>query len=725
MIKFSKLDSSLNMNYKFFLTLLCIAPFAHSTNCTKPLFETKAYSNSKDISDISADQSKITSKDLFELSGNVEVSSFDYALSANQFNINKTENSAQGLGNINFQDSEIKILGKKVSLTKESEILNYEFDSPTFQIYKDNINGKAEKISGNKNIKSLTNASISSCDINNPDWLLNASTIKIDHINNKGYAENTQLNFFGIPIFYSPYLDWTLKGKGTGFLFPKISSYTNINGEKANQFNIPYFVNFASDRDILLSLNHLSDRGSSYEASYRQLIYPNKELDNGRWELKFNFLDNDKISNNDRWLIDNKLNLNFSDKSNLSLNNFRVSDKDYFRDIMLEGSSKERLISNLKLNSTIQDIDVNFLSESEQLVNSGVSQYTRSGQIELAKKIEIKNLHNPLNFSFLSTKFNHHDSTKTQGTRNLTQISHQHKSSINGVNLGAKASLVAADYNIKNGNDVDRFSYDVNLNSTINLEREISINNKPYIQTLVPKISYMYSPINNQSNYPNFDSEIMTQTYDNLFIGKKFTGFDRVVNKNAFALGVESEIIDDDSQDEFVTMYIGQKFNLNNTETDLSGSQISLDNSSNIFTGISFKLSDMNFSHNIEFNPRTNKSSRIESGINFSKGMNKFIDVSYLKDTEESLKLSTVFSPITNLEVAYSINRSLTQSLNNKQTLGLSYESCCWASRVVYEKELNESYAIEFIFKGLGSTSPNLREKLKNNIPNYHPSLYD
>jgi lipopolysaccharide assembly outer membrane protein LptD (OstA) len=41
-------------------------------------------------------------------------------------------------------------------------------------------------------------------------------------------------------------------------------------------------------------------------------------------------------------------------------------------------------------------------------------------------------------------------------------------------------------------------------------------------QTLTPRLAYNYTPYKNQNALPDFDSEKMSNTYENLFSGKKY-----------------------------------------------------------------------------------------------------------------------------------------------------------------------------------------------------------
>jgi LPS-assembly protein len=82
--------------------------------------------------------------------------------------------------------------------------------------------------------------------------------------------------------------------------------------------------------------------------------------------------------------------------------------------------------------------------------------------------------------------------------------------------------------------------------------------------------------------------------------------------------------------------------------------------------------------------------------------------------------------PITQKVHAFAgINRSLSDSINNKKTIGVAYESCCWAIRVAQLKEITSNskfdnvVKFEFVLKGLASSNSSLTARLEEDIPNY------
>lgn len=715
----------------YFLLLLFVFSnntFSNNTTCNElSLFEKKSYSEDNSSVDISAEYSEVKDKNIFSLSGNVELAAIDYAISADKLIINKISNTSKATGNVLYQTDTLQIVSDSMDLERKNNTNHYEFSSPMFSI--DSFNGNASTLKGTKNYKSFANAKISTCESINPEWHISAKELILDSEKNQGSAENVTLNFFDIPILYSPYMDWVITGKGSGFLFPTLNRYKDSNQKTQFQTKIPYFLNIASDRDLLMTLNNLSDRGNSYELHYRQLLKDSNYLEDGRLEIGFNSLENDKITSSKRWLLKNKFNGKFSDDSLIEITNNKVSDKNYFREVLHEDTSTERLYSTFKYSTKYNGTNIALYSESEQVVNDGSDAYTRNREIRLNKNEYIFN--SPLQFNLISTNFSHKNINKTTGDRNNLVVKYAIKKPTNAIDYGLNLSYLHTNYELDDGNSFDRQSYDLNLNSRIKLEREFISAGNEFIQTLEPRISYSYSPIRDQRNLPNFDSGVISQTYSNLFSGRQYTGSDRISNNNFIALGLESEILDFDTGQELLSMYVGQKYNFADTTTNIGGSQVSLREYSNIFSGISYLLGRTKFSFDIDFDPETSNINKKSSTIGYYESPQNFINLSYIDDNDENIKIASAFKISDALEIGYSLTRSITDQINNTQTLGISYESCCWGTRFVYGKDhINgsnyiESLGLEFVFKGLGSTSPNLRRKLLKDIPNYAPSLYE
>ena len=98
---------------------------------------------------------------------------------------------------------------------------------------------------------------------------------------------------------------------------------------------MPYYLNIAPDRDLLVALTYMSSRGFVYEGKYRQLIAEkiSPDHEDSIWSLEAKYLPEDKITNLKRWLLDFSYELDLSDKSHLSAKYNRASESNYFDEI--------------------------------------------------------------------------------------------------------------------------------------------------------------------------------------------------------------------------------------------------------------------------------------------------------------------------------------------------------------------------------------------------------
>ncbi|MCX7126312.1 MAG: LPS-assembly protein LptD, partial [Gammaproteobacteria bacterium] len=81
------------------------------------------------------------------------------------------------------------------------------------------------------------------------------------------------------------------------------------------------------------------------------------------------------------------------------------------------------------------------------------------------------------------------------------------------------------------------------IDSGLYFDRQTEIGGKSYIQTLQPRVFYLYTPYVNQNAYPNFDTLLLPFSTANLYSLNEFSGFDRLQNANQLSLGLSSNLL--------------------------------------------------------------------------------------------------------------------------------------------------------------------------------------
>lgn len=698
-------------------------------NCedNRLLFPKQTLSNDENL-DVVADRSEITKGDTYLLSGNVSLNSSAYYLSADEIKIKKSDKTSTAKGHVQFQNDELMLIGDSAVVKKQADITHTTLNHVQFHYPDTKINGQAQQVVNDGTMQVFDDASYSLCPLGNTDWQMKANQITLNSTTNRGVANDVVVEFLGVPVFYTPHHEWVLEGRGSGFLAPAFGSYSEsaVNESNSYQVRIPYYFNIAPDRDFLLTLNQLSSRGSVVEGKYRQLIASNKYLDKGRFEVEGHYLNEDDITNNKRWLLNSSIDLSINDKTELSLVTNRVSDTKYFEEITHGNTSESALYSHLDLNykDDSQNLDISLFAENEQLINNGSAAYTRAPEVSISKTF--KGMDNrQMDLSLVSTKFKHQTLTAT-GVRTHAQANFSRPITTNAYSLTPKLNLFSTDYALDNTTNESRSIYSFGLDSKLFLEREASFFGTDLIQTLTPRLAYNYTPSKANPSV-NFDSADKNDSYEGLFSGQKFTGIDIINKANDFTFGLESDFMDEETGDTYLSLKSAQSF---------YGDAISPNGADRKYSDIAlsadFDLNDFTFNNTLQYDPETNKIDKRDSSVSYILNPRKFLTLAHHDNAGvKSAELYGAYPITQKVHVFAGLNRSITDSITNKETTGVAYESCCWALRLAHFKkhisgnDYDYVTNFELVLKGLASTSPGLSRRLEDEMPNYLANLDD
>jgi len=729
---------------------LACAPYQTvCVNCPEyqTLIPIEQFSSDTESLDVEADQSEISQDANYHLTGNVKLKSSSYVLSADDVEFSSTNQSTHAKGNVKFQDSTYLITGKTFAANKQNDDLEAVIDSANYQELESNANGSAASITKTANKVIFRDATYSFCPINQNDWQIRAKTIEANLEKNRGIADHATIVFQGFPIFYFPKYSWVLEGRGSGFLPPDYDTYSDpskksdTNYKRSYRLRIPYYFNLAPDRDLILAYTYMSSRGSVIDNRYRQLIdrkLIGDEMKDSMFEIESEYLFRDDITKLKRWLVNATTELDISDKTHISTKYNRVSDAEYFKEIKHSDTDLERLLSHLKV--TYKDPENHFssalLTEDEQIVNAGAPAYTRALEGSISKTFNTKNKL-PVTVSLVSTKFTHEAPGKDSGVRTHGNVGVTKTLSTKFPVVTTRANVSNTHYELKNKNNINRTVVGAGMDFAFPFISQSELFNAQVIRTITPKISYNYKAKELQGNIPIFDTEDKyddIMTFADLTSGERYTGLDRITNANDVTLSFISSWVAVDAEKEdldLLNFRIAQTFYADdevvsdttntNYETRLSHSDIA--------AGIDIAVNQFVFNTDIQFNPDTSKIVKRTNGVSYKSNPRKFITLAYNdKGTKTSGTIYGAFPLNDSIHLFGGLDKVFSTGVKNKETAGIAYESCCWATRLVHFKEYNGSTysystGIELVFKGLGSTSSSIRKHVQNNIPYYRADL--
>ena len=743
------------------------------------LFPLQKFSNNMDALEIEADNSEIINQGDYLISGDVSVRSTDNFLSADKVIISKENKSSTASGSVKYQDEDFLLAGENLKVVRqENSELNIDVSNAKYQELKTKANGKASFINKVNNIARLENSTYSFCPINNNSWFIKADQIKLDLENNRTLATNAKLVFFDVPILYLPKYSWVSSGKGSGFLSPGFNFYKESGSDSTEfQTRLPYYFDIAPDRDLLTAISYLSSRGTVIEGEYRQLL-GKKTKDDGLFQIKTNYLFKDKIKKTNRWLLDSSIELEVNNNVHLSVKYNKVSDSNYYKDVLKSQTEVERLKSYVKtefnypplpelkdsgkldnekiitvnygrnkLNSNLNLSQKSYVlsAESEQVVNHGIPDYTKGIEASIFSRKKISESSPVIDLGIVSSKFNHKSAGKDTGIRTHAELSIANNLGsikfFKSSQLTSNAKLGLTNYSLLNRNNENRLFGSFDLDLAFPSYKNLSLFGTSVRREIRPAISYDYTSKHNQSSIPIFDT---TDTIDNILTystlrsGERYSGIDRFINKNDITLSLKSTYTElkkpNNTRLDFklAQRYYGDKdavsdaLNTNfENRRKYSDVAASLDISLDDYDRLESKLL-------LQIDPKTFKVSKNQLGLTYKIHDRKFVSLTH-KDNGSSrtLNLSGAY-PISNrIHFFGGLEKSLKTGITNKQTSGIAYEDCCWSARIGHFKEAfvdnvakyDYSTGFELVFKGLGSTDTNLRNHIETNLPEYKVSL--
>jgi LPS-assembly protein len=740
--------------------LSCIPNDPACINCPgyQTLFPLEEFSTNTDSLDIEADQSELL-EGKYLLNGNVEVNSEKLYLAADDVEVSSIDNSLLATGNVKFQDEAYLITGDLLSATRdEDENLIATATNANYQDFgagQGGANGYTGSISKTSTSVLLKNSTYSLCPVNKNDWLIDADQIELNLVKNRGVADNAIVKFYGVPIFYLPKYSWVLSGRGSGFLTPDYSSYTDTaslpdaSGNTKSSFSvrIPYYFNLAPDRDLLIALNYMSSRRFIYEGKYRQLIASKLSPDHedSMWTIEGKYLPEDKVTSLKRWLVNFSNEFDINDKTHLSAQYYRVSDSEYFKEIDRTNTDEKTLKSFLKLTYGDEEnnLSASVLTEDEQVVNSGVPVYTRALEGSVSKTLNV-DTKMPISLSLVSTKFAHDTASKESGLRTHGDLGISRELNIDYPKITPKASVAITNYSLKNSPNINRTVFGSGLDIDFTFNNSSNMFGYEANHRITPLISYNYRAKKVQGNIPIFDTEDKYTdiiSFADLTSGERYTGLDRITNANDITLSLESsyrasDAIDDDK--DLLNMRIAQSFYDDNEVVSATSSTNyeTRKKYSDIAASIDIALGKYVITNSAQFNPDTSKIVKKENSLSYTSNSRKFITVSLSKvgtssGVTERNKLFGAYPLTDSIHFFGGLDKTTSTGVTNSETTGIAYESCCWAFRIAHFKEdkglgdggFKYSTGMELVLTGLGSTSTPLKGRIENRIPGYKAKL--
>ncbi len=615
------------------------------------------------------------------------------------------------------------------------------FETPSYYLALYDGRGRAERIDflGPDRMK-LTEASYTTCEFDDPDWILLARSMTLDQEEDEGTGRSASLYFKGVKILAAPVFAFPLSDRRRSGLLPPSISLTSRSGLDVV---VPYYWNMAPNRDLTLYPRVSTRRGLQMGAEFRYL----QRSFYGGAAVEWN--PDDRVTGTSRYFFD--LHNTFTNWAGWggSWTVRGVSDDNYFvdygRSIL---SSSERLLPRV-------------FSASRSLPNywtAVVSVQTwqsildaRPGPYERVPQLQLRNVVRDaagfdLDTVLDTTRFRAPTLRQPEGWRSVANPQLSYPIVRAGRFVVPKAQLHLASYQIDNGtvtsfdstesSAVPTFSID----SGLVFERPARFFGRDVTQTLEPRLFYARTPYRDQSRLPVYDTTTADFNFAQLFSENTFVGYDRIADVNQLTAAAVSRLIDPGSGAERFRFAVGQRIYFSPQRVSIPGVAPRTDERSDVLLAASGELAGhQSFDTGLQYSVRDREVARYTVLWRYLPPDGRILNAGVRYRRNEIGQFDTSLRwPVAPRWVALGrLNYSFLEEGRDPITgvpnergviesvLGFEYESCCWGTRFVVQRfrtalgRSTTAFFIQLELKGLARLGSDPFGILRRNIPGY------
>lgn len=673
---------------------------------------------------LTADNADLVRDGLSTLTGSVRMRRADQEITANKIDYDDANQR------VIINDESVYRSSRAVIDSQRSQFdINDEtglFSDNAFTLLTRDARGHADElqVNGDKTAD-LKGADYTTCAPGNDSWYLEASKLHLDYDEGLGTARNARLRFLGVPIFYSPWLQFPIDDRRrSGLLYPVLAN-TNKTGFDVRE---PVYINLGPNYDATFTPRYMSKRGTQLELTGRYL------LSQSEGNLGYQYLDEDQITNkrrdyaffNDRSLLTPHL--------SMDLHYADVSDPRYFEDLGSGGSGNNiDLSSDSFLDRSARFIyqapaaySVQVLVQDYQEITSNLTNveqpYRRLPQVRFDTQTRNSYFYTRAGLSSEYSNFARDDSVEGQRYDidpyikiERDTISWFSKAQLDYRYTGYQLTGTPAGQPDAPDRALPMFSAEYGLR----FER-ITEDGTP--QLLEPRLFYLYVPYRNQNNLPIFDSGEPDFDFTQLFARNRFSGLDRISDADEVTLALTARQLDPETGAVKASASIGQLYRFEAPKVALPDENPP-DSGATDFIG--------EFEYNVtqswgtrlvtQWSPENSEFSRNGVAVRYRDDGHRYFELAYRyrRDLLEEADL-TVMTPIYQaISLASRWRYSLRDSQGLDSYVGLRYDTCCYAVDVAYRRYISDSQGtmnngiyFQLELKGLGqigSGFPNLR----------------
>jgi LPS-assembly protein len=684
----------------------------------------KADPNDPNI-EISSDTGDLGRTGDAELKGNVQIRMGQRLMTADEAKVDAEKRSVTVSGRTEYLDPTVHVRGEGGSFANGDG----DFSSATFELVDGSGRGaaKSAQLRG-ESVLDLEGVSYTVCPPGNEDWNLRADSISLDQETSMGTGRNVRLDFKGVPILYTPWISFPVGDqRKSGLLFPAFGS----GGKTGTQVVVPWYWNIAPNYDATITSRWFSSRGFRIDPEFRYLT----ERSHGALDVQY--LPHDSERDDSRGLFELHDVTLFTPRTRALVNAGYVTDDAYFEDfgVGFEGTSIVFLNQLAELRSDTDHWTLLGRTQNYQVIDNALADDERP--YSLLPQLYAAGRWNDLPLGFGATfdaeATNFYRELGPEGIRLDTQPGVSWGTGRRGAYLQGNAAWRYTTYSLSNtGPGVDqslsRSLPILSLDSGLVLERNAG-SNQQRVQTLEPRVLYLYVPYRNQDAIPIFDTDTPDLNMVELFRTNRYVGADRVGDANQVSVGVTSRLLDAADGRQYLRATLGQAFYFEDPKVTLPGEAPDDRSTSDLVAELELDaFKNWNARLAYQWDPSASQTERTEVGVQYRPASDSVLNAAYRyrRDLLEQFDVSGAWPIAQDWHLFARWVYSLAEDKTLDQFVGFEYSSCCWSLRVITRRfvssrtgDSDTSLGLQLELKGLSSVGVDNEAFLRDAIRGY------
>lgn len=674
------------------------------------------------------------------LNGDVRLVQGSRTISTDRFYLDKETSQAELTGNIEVREPGLLFRADKADININTG--DADLQNARFVVHETRVRGSAKELQkfGDRVI-ALNQGQFTSCEPGDNSWDIRGSNITLHNDKHYGTARNMRLNVEDIPVAYVPYFRFPIgPDRLTGFLFPSMG----LDEAKIGELYLPFYWNIAPNYDLTIEPRYLRKHGYLLQNEFRHLS------EHFESELSGSFLSNDRgleqeadyqYQGEDRWLWQFEQDGGKGQAWKTRINYTDVSDTDYLRDV--DGSAvdvnRQAFIQQMaEVQYSLPNWVLSARAEEFRLLTSGSLPYRELPRVQANGNYHfgdwLLTANNEYTHFAVNRYFTGDNDNLIVGERFRSFYQYQwNKEFLSGyikpgVGVKTLAYQLEADNFLATANTNPHFATpQMSLDAGLVFERDKQMFNQDYLQTLEPRLFYLYRDYENQDelfglttadSLVNFDTSELLFTYDQLFRDSRFSGGDRLDEANQVTLGVSSRYIESTSGVERLKLSLGEIVYLRDKEITLGRTIVDEENktSKSALAGqIVAHLGDsLRLTQDLVFDHESSEISAASTSLHYLDDQYRIVNLGY-RYARDPLSVSPLnpipvtgrtldqidFSAIWPISEQWSFiarsNYDFTYKAELDTFAGLEYNDCCYRVRVLARKWVDFDFSPDFL----------------------------